>query len=49
MTNSSRVPRKAIQEQINKVNLAELKCTPNSANIQFNGIKDPEALIKKLR
>ena len=41
MTNSSNIPKRAIQEQINRVNTAELKCTPNSGNIEFNGIKDP--------
>lgn len=49
MTNSSRVPRQALKQQPTQVNLNQLKCTPSTVLIEFNDIKDPQALFKKIK
>lgn len=49
MANSSRVPREAIKQEISNINVNELKSTPCTTPIEFNDIKDPQALIKKIK
>ena len=49
MANSSRVPREALKQEATEVNINNLKCTPSTVLIQFNDIKDPQALFNKIK
>ena len=49
MANSSKIPRSALKQEQSKVNLKELRSTPCSTLVEFNDIKDPSALMKKIR
>ena len=51
MQNSNKTPRVAKQEASGEkeVNFGQLKCTPSCVLIEFNNIKNPQALINKLK
>jgi hypothetical protein len=49
MANSSKIPKSALKQEVSNVNINDLRSTPCTAPIEFNDIKDPVALMKKIR
>lgn len=48
--NSSKVPRSAVNaSKQSQVNLGQLKTTPNTSIIEYNDIKNPTALLNKIK
>lgn len=48
MTNSSKIPRKAIKDQTKEINYDSMRTTPQVSLIDYGDIKNPSGLFKKI-
>lgn len=48
MQNASNIPRKAVKESTKQVSPSSLTCTPQCIPIEYNDIKNPAGLFKKI-
>lgn len=47
--NSNKIARSGVKKASNELNVGQLKQTPSTSLIEYNGIKNPAALFNKLK